>query len=277
MQSRPPRRLTQDEANDFASTWTADSRAVIVISNRDSTPHLFRQPIGGGQAEPLVTGAKEVVYLARLSPDGTWVLYIEISWPGTRKVVPSYRLMRAPVNGGAPQFVLEMRRWRDFQCSRAPASLCVILEESEDTKRLELTAFDPLKGRGKLLRTTEFVALMDGSGISPDGSTFAIAVGGQADTHIRLFSLSGGSDHEIVVKGWPNIIGLDWAPDGKGFYCGSISPAGAALLFVSLSGTVQILWRDSGPGLIGIPSLDGRYLAITTQARNSNAWMVEGF
>ena len=113
--------------------------------------------------------------------------------------------------------------------------------------------------------------------MSPDGSIFAIAVGGEVDPRICLLSLSGGSDREITVRGWPNILGLDWSADGKGFYCGSISPEGAALLFVDLNGAARILWRDKGPGLIGIPSPDGRYLAIGATVHNSNAWVLEGF
>ena len=45
--------------------------------------------------------------------------------------------------------------------------------------------------------------------ISPDGSTVAISIDGEAEIHIRLLSLSDGSEREITVKGWPNITGLD--------------------------------------------------------------------
>ena len=63
--------------------------------------------------------------------------------------------MRIPASGGVPQFVLETRNLLDFRCARAPASLCVIFETSQDRKQLVITAFDPLKGRGKVLRTIE--------------------------------------------------------------------------------------------------------------------------
>jgi hypothetical protein len=63
--------------------------------------------------------------------------------------------MRIPMSGGVPQFVLEMRNWLTFACARAPATLCVILEASQDEKRLTLTTFDPLKGKGKVLRMIE--------------------------------------------------------------------------------------------------------------------------
>ena len=98
-----------------------------------------------------------------------------------------------------------------------------------------ITAFDPLKGRGKVLRTigTDPTASYHVA-LSPDGATFAISRGGEAEIHIRLLSHSGGSDREITVKGWPNLTGLDWSADGKGLYCGSVSPQGRTLLYVDL-------------------------------------------
>jgi Tol biopolymer transport system component len=116
-------------------------------------------------------------------------------------------------------------------------------------------------------------------GLSPDGSTVAISRAGEPEIHIGLLSLSGGSDREITVKGWPNTAGLDWPPDGKGLYCGSTSPQGRTLLYVDLKGNARVLWQyKGGSGEIwGVPSPDGRYLAIRGDVINSNVWMVEGF
>jgi Tol biopolymer transport system component len=202
---------------------------------------------------------------------------------GPRPSVP-LRLMRIPVAGGVPQVVLETRNWPDCECARAPASLCVIGEASQDQKQLVITAFDPLKGRGKGLRTidTDPTASYRNQ-ISPDGATFAISSaisrGGKAEIHIRLLSLSGGSDREITVKGWPNITGLDWSADGKGLYCGSVSAQGHTLLYVDLEGNAKVLWQYKGVSgeIWGVPSPDGRYLAILGDVTNSNVWMVDGF
>jgi hypothetical protein len=78
-----------------------------------------------------------------------------------------------------------------------PASLCVLVEESQDQKQLTLTAFDPLKGRGNVLRRIEkdpTASFAWGYGLSPDGTTFALSRSGEPEIHIRLLSLSGGSD-----------------------------------------------------------------------------------
>lgn len=175
--------------------------------------------------------------------------------------------------------MLEMRNDAHYGCVRARAGLCVVAENSHDGKQLTLTAFDPLKGRGKVLRTIPNVALASsGTELSPDGSTFAIARTGKPEIHIRLVSLSGRSDREIAVKGWSNLASLNWSADGKGLYCGSASAQGNALLYVDFSGNARALWQNTGGGQIwGTPSPDGRYLAIRGGVVNSNVWMLEGF
>ena len=282
----PARRLTNDETTDYPTAWTADSRAVLFHSERNGTWGIFKQGINQETAEPVVTG-EESPLLARLTADNAWILYVESK---TRSVYfqdaqrsPS-RLMRIPVSGGVPQFVLEMRNWQNFQCARSPANLCVITEASQDEKQLTLTAFDPLKGRGKVLRAIEKDSSQTDyvSGLSPDGLTLALSRYEEAEIRIRLLSLSGGSDREIAVKGWPALSynGLSWSLDGKGLYCGSHSAQGDTLLYVDLKGNARPLWRtrssEAAP-VRGVPSPDGRYLAILGGAENSSVWMLEGF
>ena len=116
--------------------------------------------------------------------------------------------------------------------------------------------------------------------LSRDGSTIAFARVGHPEIHIRLLSLSGGADGEVTVKGWSNLssLGLYWAPDEKGFYCGSGSAQVSTLLYVDLKGNARVLWqKKSGLLIWGIPSPDGRYLAILGQVRKANVWMLEGF
>jgi Tol biopolymer transport system component len=188
--------------------------------------------------------------------------------------------MRVPAGGGAPQFVLEMRNAEEFWCARAPASCCVVFERSQDRKQLTITAFDPQKGRGETFQT---IGIDPSSsydmGLSPDGSTVAVSRTREPEIHIRLLSLSGGSDSEITGKGWLNLTGLDWSPDGKGLYCGSSSAQGSTLLWVDLKGNGRVLWQFKGGagGTWGVPSPDGRYLAVLGGVFNSNVWMIEGF
>jgi hypothetical protein len=185
-------------------------------------------------------------------------------------------LLSIPPTGGVPHHVLEMRNDSSYECARAPANLCVVLEVSRDEKQFTLTAFDPMKGRGKVLRTIpKDPSAYDAPALSPDGTIFALSKPHEPEIHIRLLSLTGGSDREVTVKGWPNVSGLDWASDGKAFYVGSVSPQARNLLFVDLQGNARVLWEHKGlEGTIwGLPSPDGRYLAIRADATNSNVWI----
>jgi eukaryotic-like serine/threonine-protein kinase len=285
----PPRRLTNDEADDMPNAWTPDGKAVLFASYRSGSRGIFKQGIGEETAEPVVTGPQHHTGGPIVSPDGAWILYRELPKDLIFGPSISIPLMRIPMGGGVPQLVLETRNLRRIACARAPASLCVLLEASQDEKQQTLTAFDPLKGRGKVLRTIEQgpstlqEAAAGGLPLSPDGSTFAISRPGEAGIHIRLLPLSGGSDREITVKGWPNLSwgGLSWSPDGKGLYVGSVSPRGRTLLYVDLEGHARVLWQfkgSGGPGdFFSAPSPDGRYLAIVGDVTNSNVWMLEGF
>jgi hypothetical protein len=118
----------------------------------------------------------------------------------------------------------------------------------------------------------------DGLALLPDGATFAISMEREAEIHIRLLSLSGGLDREITVKGWSDLIGLNPSGDGKGFYVGCLSPQGSTILYVDLKGHASVLWQQKGGRYTyGVPSPDGRYLAIQGDVANSNVWMLEGF
>jgi Tol biopolymer transport system component len=280
----PPRRLTNDEANDVPRAWTPDSKAVLFRSDRNGSWGIFKQEIGQDTAETVATGSQAEPGNPILSADGAWILYPEL--PKTVGPSTPVRLTRLPVNDGVPQLVMETRNLWGFACARALASLCVVLEAPPDEKLLIVTAFDPLKGRGKVLRTIEKDrSALYASALSPDGSTLAISRTGESvfigenEIHIRLLSLSGGSDREITVKGWRANGGLDWSHDGKGLYGGSTSPRSRTLLYVDLKGNARVLGQCKGGGgsIGGSPSPDGRYLAIERYNMNWNAWMLEGF
>ena len=66
---------------------------------------------------------------------------------------------------------------------------------------------------------------------------------------------------------------------GDGFYCGSCTLKGGSILYVDLDGNARVLWEFNGDGgpVWGIPSPEGRYLAMSSQPLNSNVWMLEGF
>jgi hypothetical protein len=48
---------------------------------------------------------------------------------------------------------------------------------------------------------------------------------------------------------------------------------------VDLEGKAKVLWHHKGGSgdLFGVPSPDGRYLAIQASVLGANVWMLEGF
>jgi len=275
----PPRRLTNDDASDGVTAWMPDSAAVLFLSNRNGVKGLFKQAINPETSEPVVSAAQDIAG-GTLSADGAWILYHEVP----RQASTERRIMRMPIHGGVPQFVMEFRltpHVGGYECAHRPGGLCVAVEASQDEKQLTLTAFDPLKGRGKVLRTIDYdPTAMYGLGkLSPDGATYAVPENSQGDILIRLLSLVGGADHELALKGWRGLSSIWWSLDGQGFYCGWRSVQASTLSYADLTGNTRVLWQAKGSGgpEYGIPSPDGRYLAIGSYDWNSNVWMLEDF
>jgi len=65
---------------------------------------------------------------------------------------------------------------------------------------------------------------------------------------------------------------------GKGLLVSSRIPRSSVLLHVDLAGNSHLLWKkDGGIGTFGIPSPDGRHLAMLGWTLNSNIWEMEKF
>jgi len=262
-----PRRLTLDEANDVPYDWTPDSKAVIFISNRTGKRNIFRQRINESSAEMLGLGPEEKG-ICRVSPDGTQILYL----PNLSK---RSRVMRAPLDGGASQLVVAAPGIGNIACSRAPASICIYSQQS--STELIFTAFDPVNGNSHEVARVQRESGIENSGLSPDGQMIAvIKVDGK---NIRLLSLTGQPNREIVLKNWSSFSSIDWAADSKGLFVTS-NPTGwkSTLLYVDLAGNAHQLWQvKSTAQSWGIASRDGKYLAIPAPTISSNVWMAEGY
>jgi len=272
----PPRRLTLDERNSLVSSWTRDSKAVLFESDRSGVPAVYKQPLDQDSAEPLVVGQR-VNSWPRLSADGAWVIYRSEakSDPGGQS-----ELRRVPVSGGPSQVVLRSQDdIRNYQCARAPATLCLVGEATKDDKQRVFTAFDPIQGRGReVIRIATDAGSRYSWDISPDGSQLVMLfpAGGN---RVRLLPLGGGKPRDLIVKGWP-VLRDDpyWGADGKGFYVAGPSAKGATLLYVDLKGNATAIWEQNhGSVTWAIPSPDGLHLAIGGQTVESNAWMLENF
>jgi len=276
---KSPRRLTLDETDDVIGGWTPDSRSVLFSSgrNRDNLD-IFKQDITQTDAETVVA-TPESEWHPNFSPDGTFILYLVTEKTNTLPWESSTdaRLMRVPIGGGRPELVLR-GKISNFSCA-GRAKLCVVAEEMEGKQIL--TTFDPLKGRGEKLLTSDYPQF--GRGIlSPQGRLIEKMTSGPDGLYVRVRSLTTQSLEEHTFK---NLTGVyqfcDWSVDGRGIYLYTGGPLQGTSLYAGLDGQTQVLWkRGSGPGFWfdhPIPSPDGRHLAFTLGIYESNAWMLENF
>ena len=272
-----PTRFTMEETWNNPLAWTADSKAVLFYTNRTGTEALFKQSLGQDTAEPIIT-LKKNEYLGHVcaSPEGSWVLYT-LGWEEERAQGESDKIMRVPITGGASQLVLAANTEGGPRCARSPATLCAIAERSADHKQLVFTAFDPLKGRGREIAKSDSDPTADYEwDLSPDGRRIAILK--NRDGQVHILSLNGQAPQVITAKGWKILTSAAWAADGKGLFVSSYTPRGADLLHMDLQGNTHFLWEQGGGfGTYGVPSPDGRHLAIRAWYNETNLWMMENF
>lgn len=164
------KRLTLDEREDLATSWTADSKAVLFYSNRDGPFHIFAQNIEATQPDRLV-GGKDDLDLPRLSPDGTSVLYLIRAKPGGSS--EKSQIMRIPLIGGPSQLVLEDTGIWDIECARGPSSLC-LYSRIQGGKRT-FFRFDSVKGLIGELQVAKSQSDNFDWCLSPDGRYLAWA------------------------------------------------------------------------------------------------------
>jgi Tol biopolymer transport system component len=240
---------------------------------------VFKQFLDADAADPIETGPGNANE-PQVSPDGRWILYHTDPIGGM--TAPS-QLMRVSMTGGPPERVFAAQigsQCCNLSCSRAPATICAVAERAGDGKHLVFTAFDPVKGRGRVLTKLDTdPGAGYNSNLSPDGTRVAVVK--QPDDRIHILPFDGLAQTEIVVPGWNNLTSAVWAVDDKGLFVGADVTGGRALLYVDLKGDPSLLWQQNGSGspvnVWGVPSPDGRHLAIHTSTLNSNMWMAEKF
>jgi hypothetical protein len=101
---------------------------------------------------------------------------------------------------------------------------------------------------------------------------------GWNDNQVRFFSLHGGALRTVTARGYENLESFDWAPDSKSVFVATHGPSGSTLLRIGLNGEVQPAWRRVQSSKVwGIPSPDGRHIAVFDSSSDANAWMIESF
>ena len=276
---KEPRRLTLDDRRDFPYDWTADGKAVIFISDRTGNFNIYKQNIDQTVPTLLVEGY-DTYMLARLSPDGSQLLYVvhpleNQKWPAN-PIETNASLMRMSLSSGAPQPVLQLKSIANHQCARLPATTCIYSEIGPGT--LRLFSYDPLQGGDtQILEIKQGAAQGYNWSLSPDGTTLALSEGkgGEVPPRIHLVPVAGGADRWLTLHDQPGLASLDWAADSKSLWASTMGEEGNSLLNIDLQGRVREVWRPKRLNVgWAIPSRDGRYLALQVGSGSSNAWML---
>jgi serine/threonine protein kinase len=282
---RNSRRFTLQEDDEFIGDWTPDSGTVIVGADRGDHYALYKQSLNSDSPEPIAPSvAGGLLTGAIVSPDAKWI--IALVWPVSpgQAAGPTSQplsLVRVPIAGGAPKLIFNMPSPGPVSCAKAPSRVCVVAEQTSDHKQMVVTSFDPLKGRGLELARIDLdrdIDLMVDNllcVVSPDGTRLALTH--SPDGPIEIHSLRGQPTQIIRVKALDKLFDVTWAADGKGLFVARHVLDGTELLHVDERGNTARLWKSLGPKCIGIPSPDGRHLAIYDWKRSANMWMMENF
>ena len=264
------RRLTLDENASIPTAWTPDSTAVLFYSDRNGTSEIFKQATDQPIAENLVTSIEQLSQ-PRLTPDGSEILYISTpKSPNTE--VPS-SLLAIPIKGGTPRLVLKDVGIFAVECARLPSTTCLYSISKGNTR--ETFHFDVRSGKSPVAPQVDSEGFWS---LSPDGSQRAFVAVGSNQGTIQLRSTSSNESRDLVVKGWNGLMHIDWSADGRSLLVGwHHQHRESALLRIALDGRVSVLVRSSNFIGYGIPSPDGRLLAILEVSPTKNVWQIMDF
>jgi hypothetical protein len=281
-QIRNAKHFTLEDSDDGTHGWTVDGK-VIVAQIRGNGWGLYKQSLDSDTPEPIASSVNGgALLLGATSPDGKW--YIARSWPDKESVEhPSVPLpiVRIPLAGGAPETILQVSRHANVSCARPPSNSCVIATQSEDRKQMVVSILDPIKGRGTELARFDFarelaVLEIPTCVISPDGTRLAIAR--SPESPIEIHSLHGQLIHKIPYQSAGIWIWLAWAANQKGLFVTRKAQNGNELLYLDLRGNVTSLRKCIGSETCwGLPSPNGRHLAVVDRNQSNNMWMMENF
>ena len=287
------RRLTLDDRIDWPGGWTRDSKAVLFYSDRQGNLDIFKQKLEDRGPELLVSSIEEKRQ-PQLAPDGSSIVYLAWRKAAAGAVPQTGRVMRAPVSGGPPQFVIEVNGYPgsaqsprevgirvltaggypDIRCPRSPGSPCILMEGDSD--RVIFYRFDPSAG-GKNEITRVEVRGPSFWDVSGDGSKIAFGDFGRND-RIRILPVTGSDAREVPIKGFRVIASVGWTADGGSLILTGTAPEGGSIIrHVTLDGESHLLYKTDAWLERPVASPDGRYLSFGQATSSNNVWTIENF
>jgi len=252
--------------NSFLGDISPDG-ATVVFTDQDS---LFLRRADGSPPVRLASGYS--FDLARLSPDGKWVLTVPAS--GHRKLV------LVPTGAG------EIRRLEAApECDTAewfPDGKRILGGFQEPNGRPHVFVFEPGSGRQRNLPLPADTRLAaETQMLSRDGTSLAAI---EANGDVRIFSTDDGRLMRRLPAAAPGYEIIGWADDGRHLFLYRIGDVPEKVQRLDIqSGKVE-LWRElmleDPAGLIRIHPVmvtpDGRHWAYTYGRVLSDLYVVEG-
>jgi DNA-binding winged helix-turn-helix (wHTH) protein/Tol biopolymer transport system component len=265
-------RLTYDVSSSYPHSWTRDSRAVLFESIHTGINQIYRQDIDSRNPSQLISTPYESAG-ARTTPDGRWIFFAGGDGPLYHK------LFRVSSNGGSPTEINLTRGIGQFRCPLLRGS-CVLRQEVGN--QVVFSRLDPFRGEGApFYSRPKAPRESDLFGLSPDGTQLAMSLMAGPSNVIRVAKFDRNdkllSSSDVITRDPTDA--LQWSADGKGWFTEVPSPTRASsignrLYFVDLSGKEKLLGQSNGK-IWGIPSPDGKKLAMVEATSDSNIWSMQ--
>ncbi len=277
-----PRRFTLDDSNDTATNWSPDGKTILFHSDRNGTFDIFRQALDRPIPEAIVSGPGDEMGPTAVTPDGAWFYYIVKTKGWRLNPALGDAVWQTPAAGGPREKVADDSHPHWALCPRSTSAGCVLVEQ--DRTELVIYELDPLRGKGRVIARSAVTSdPYFPTDLSHDGSRLAILM--TKERRIRVLSLNGEPPRDVAVTGWSLGFGaFYWSADDSGWYVSSQTSVDQGLaqatdlLRIGLDGTVKVVWHQSvRDSMSGIPSPDGRHIALTGASSVSNVWMLKNF
>jgi len=138
--------------------------------------------------------------------------------------------------------------------------------------------FDEHTGaRNEFLRVHENDCFYFNWTLSRDGKYLATAriSGGHGPTPIHIREIPTGRDFDLPLPAGVGAQYIDWAADSASLWICTLSGDAMNLVRMDLTGKITSSFDPKQPDLgYGIPSPDGKHLAILQGSPRANAWLI---
>lgn len=260
--------LTRGTKQSFPHSWSADAKGILYENDTLGRFSIFKQTLDG--AEPsLIASLPGNAAMAQLSPDGRWILFLEVTGHPQHVV----GIFRIPAAGGKLEQVPTRGDIEEFHCSASWTGRCVV-REALGNEALVYYALEPGNGLGAELGRTPWQPNRLGDwGLSPDGTMIAAANHDTMHPGIAVFKLGTERTQvrEIAVQGHGTVLGANWSADGKSLFVECRTESGFDLLSVDLAGRAKLL-RQSSSLIWAVPSRDGAKIAFPSPTLSTSVW-----